>query len=202
MYHTQERMDANSEWSVRPRQIVEAVKNGKRDLLVRTVREPVRALREAPLLDDGLGQNPEAGYRVEDHEDEHRELAPEGADRVAQEAQRDRVGKIDGDHVPGHDERDLRVPDEPSPDDAVAGLEICGAEEVPTPSERVGEEGDYHLPLEEQVRVVVGHLVGDRDGYKRESKCSSERPETDLSSAEDSAQCHEAEIDAEEQQGQ
>src|SRR5215208_4235225 len=36
-------------------------------------------VREPPLLDDGLGQDPEAGYGVEDHKNEHRELAPEGA---------------------------------------------------------------------------------------------------------------------------
>src|SRR5215208_5746239 len=78
-----------------------------------------KAVRQPPLLDDGLGQDPEACHRVEDHQDEHRQLAAQGAFRVAQEAQRDRVCKIDGDHVPGHDERDLRVPDEPSPYDAV-----------------------------------------------------------------------------------
>src|SRR5215210_116539 len=201
MYHTQERMDANSEWSVRPRQIVEAVKNGRRDLLVQTVREPVRALREAPLLDDGLGQDPEAGYRVEDHQDEHRELAPEGAYRVAQEAQRDRVGKIHSDHMPGHYERDLRVPDEPSPDDAVTGLEIGGAEEVPAPSARAGDEGDYHLPPDEPIPLVVGPPLPYRDGYERESVRGSEPPEAPLP-AEDSAQFHEAEVDAEEQQRQ
>src|SRR5215211_4465745 len=81
------------------------------------------------LLDDGLGQDPEAGHRIEDHQGEHRQLAPQGASRVTQEAQRDRVCKIDGDHMPGHDERDLRVPDEPSSYYAVTRLEICGAEE-------------------------------------------------------------------------
>src|SRR5829696_4424000 len=154
------------------------------------------AVREPLLLGDGLGQNPEAGHRVEDHQDEHRQLAPEGAYRVAQEAQRDRVCEIDGDHVPGHDERDLRVPDEPGPYDAVTGLEICGAEEIPTPSKRVGDEGDYHLSLYEQVRVVVSHLVGDRYGYERESVGGRETPETYFSPAEDSAQFHKAEVDA------
>src|ERR671921_2168368 len=161
------------------------------------------AVREPPLLYDGLGQDPEAGHRVEDHQDEHRQLAPQGASRVTQEAQRDRVCEIDGDHVPGHDERHLRVPDEPSPYDAVTGLEIGGAEEVPTPSQRIGDEGDYHLPLDEQVCVVVGHLVGDRDGYERESISGRRPPEISLPSpTEDSAQFHKAEIDAEEEQGQ
>src|ERR671910_2974908 len=59
---------------------------------------------ETPLLDDGLGQAPEAGYRVEDHQHEHRQLASESAYRVAQETQRDRMGEIDCDHMPGHDE--------------------------------------------------------------------------------------------------
>src|SRR5215218_4277077 len=154
------------------------------------------------LLDDGLGQDPEAGHRIEDHQGEHRQLAPQGASRVTQEAQRDRVCEIDGDHMPGHDERDLRVPDEPSPYDAVTRLEIGGAEEVPTPSQRVGDEGDYHLPLDEQIRVVVSHLVGDRDGYERESVGGRETPETYISPTEDTAQFHKAEIDAEEEQGQ
>ncbi len=35
------------------------------------------------LFHDGLGQDPEARYSVEDHQDEHRELAPEGASGVA-----------------------------------------------------------------------------------------------------------------------
>src|SRR5918993_2403732 len=163
----------------------------------------VGGVGEPPLLYDGLGQDPEAGHRVEDHQDEHRQLAPQGASRVTQEAQRDRVCEIDGDHVPGHDERDLRVPDEPGSYDAVTGLEICGAEEVPTPSQRVGEEGDYHLPLDEKVCVIVGHLVCDRDGYERESIRGREPPETSLPSpTEDSAQFHKAEIDAKEEQGQ
>src|SRR5215212_10260291 len=177
MYHTQKRAGTHSEWFVRP-------------------FHRVGAVRQPPLLDDGLGQDPEAGHRVEDHQDEHRQLAPQGAPRVTQEAQRDRVCEIDGDHVPGHDERDLRVPDEPSPYDAVTGLEIGGAEEVPTPSKRVGDEGDYHLSLDEQVRVVVCHLVGERYGYERESVGGRETPETYFSPAEDSTQFHKAEIDA------
>ena len=88
------------------------------------------------------------------------------------------MGQIDGYHVSGHDESDLRVPDKPCPDDAVTGLEFGGAEEVPAPSERVGDEGDHHLPLDDQVRVIVGHLVGDRDGYERVSVCGRESPET------------------------
>src|SRR5215217_8919875 len=119
MYHTREREELHSWWFV-------------------------RAVRESPLPDDGLGQDPEAGYGVEDHQDEHRQLAQEGAGRVAQESQGDRMGEVDGDHVPGHDERDLRVPDEPSPDDPVVGFESGGAEEVPTPAEGVGYEGDDH----------------------------------------------------------
>src|SRR5918993_1798881 len=163
----------------------------------------VGAVREPPLLYDGLGQDPEAGHRVEDHQDEHRQLAPQGASRVTQEAQRDRVCEIDGDHVPGHDERDLRVPDEPSPYDAVTGLEIGGAEEGPTPSQRIRDDGDNPLPLDGQVLVVVGPLVGDRDGYERESIRGREPPETyPPSTAKDSAQFHKAEIDAEEEQRQ
>src|SRR5215212_10247275 len=75
------------------------------------------------LFDNGLGQDPEARYRVENHQDEHRELAPESASGVAQQTKRDRMRQVDGDHVPHYDEGDLRVPDEGGPDDAVAGLE-------------------------------------------------------------------------------
>jgi hypothetical protein len=39
-------------------------------------------LKPSPLLDDGLGQDPEASHRVQDHEDEHRQLAPQSASRV------------------------------------------------------------------------------------------------------------------------
>src|SRR5215211_3347270 len=114
------------------------------------------------------------------------------------------MGEIDGDHVPGHDEPDLGVPDEPRPDDAVVGLEIGGAQEVPTPSKRVGHEGDDHLSLDEQVGVVVGHLVGDCDGYERESVRGREAFETSLSypTGEEAAQPDKAEIDGEEKQGQ
>src|SRR5215204_4089731 len=189
MYHSIERVESHSELSART-------------LVRASRRSDSRAVGEPPLLDDGLGQDPEAGYGVEDHKDEQRELAPEGASRVAQEAQRDRMGEIDGDHVPGHDEPDLRVPDEPRPDDAVIGFEVGGAEQVPTPSEGIGDEGEYHLPLDEQVRVVVSHLVGDGDGHEREGVRGCEPPETYLSSpTQDSAQFHKAEIDAEEQQG-
>jgi hypothetical protein len=103
---------------------------------------------------------------VEDHQDEHQELAPEGSSGVAQKTQRDGVREVDGDHVPRHDQRDLRVPDEARPDDAVARLEARCAEQVPAPCERVRDQGNYHLFLGEQIRVVVGHLVGDRDRHE------------------------------------
>jgi hypothetical protein len=90
-------------------------------------------VRLRPLLDDGLGQDPVARDRVEDNEDEHRKLAEHGAFRVAQEAQRDQVRQVDGDHVPGHDQRDLRVSDKPRLHETVPRLEPNGAEVVPPP---------------------------------------------------------------------
>jgi hypothetical protein len=108
--------------------------------------------------------------------------------------------QIDGDDVPHHDQGYLRVPDEARPDDAVAGVETRGAEDVPTPSQRVGDQGDYHLPLDEQIRVVVGHLVGDGDGYEGERVGGREPPETYFAiPTENSAELHEAEVDTEEQ---
>src|ERR687896_14749 len=77
-------------WSDRPR-------FSRANRRVLPISIPVCALPDSPpLLDDGLGQDPEACHGVEDHEDEHRQLALQDASRVAQEAKRDRVCKIYG----------------------------------------------------------------------------------------------------------
>ena len=90
---------------------------------------------------------------------------------------RDQVREIDGYDVSCHDQRDLRVPDERRINYARLDLVASRAEDIPPPAERVGQVPYYPLPLDEQVRVVVGHLVGDGDRHRREHVSPGEQPE-------------------------
>ena len=127
-----------------------------------------------------MGEDPEAQDGVEAHEDQHRRLAPERSLGVSKEAQGDQVRQVDGDDVPGDDQGHLRVPDERRVHDAYLDLVARGAEEVPAPAERVRNVSDYPLPLDEQVRVVVGYLVGDRDWHERVHVGGRKPPERHL----------------------
>jgi hypothetical protein len=77
------------------------------------------------------------------------------------------VRQIDSGDVPARDQDELRGSDERRTNDAHPDLVAFGAEQVPAPPERVRDVGYDRLPLDEQVRVVIGNLVGDRDGHKR-----------------------------------
>jgi hypothetical protein len=93
------------------------------------------------------------------------------------------VRQVDGDGVPGDDRRNLRVPDERRVHDAHTDLVARGAEDIPPPAERIRNVGDYSLSLDEQVRVVVGYLVGDRDWHERVHLGGCKPPETHLTPA-------------------
>ena len=86
--------------------------------------------------------------------------------------------QVDGDDVPGDDQRNLGVPDERRVHDAYTDLVARGGEELPPPAERIRNVGDHSLSLDEQVRVVVGYLVGDRDWHERVHVGGRKPPET------------------------
>ena len=86
--------------------------------------------------------------------------------------------QVDGDDVPGDDQRNLGVPDERRVHDASTDLVARSAEDIPPPAERIRTVGDYSLSLDEQVRVVVGYLVGDRDWHERVYVGRRKPPET------------------------
>jgi hypothetical protein len=56
--------------------------------------------------------------------------------------------QVDGDDVPCHDQRDLRIPDEHRVHDGGVDLVSRRAEEGPAPPERVREMTDYRLALD------------------------------------------------------
>lgn len=62
-------------------------------------------------LSGGLGEDPEAKNRVEDHQYQHRELAEERLSAVLEQPQDNQVRQIHGDHMSGHDQGNLQVPD-------------------------------------------------------------------------------------------
>src|SRR5919107_514149 len=75
--------------------------------------------------------------------------------------------EVYGYYVSRYDPGDLGVPDECRIDKASVGPVIGGTEQVPAPAERIRDEADEGLPLDEQVGVVVGHLVSDGDRHER-----------------------------------
>src|SRR5215210_8449206 len=82
--------------------------------------------------------------------------------------------QVHGDHVPDYDQGDLRVPDEGRPGKVSVNLIVCGTKEIPTPPKWIRDQSDDRLALDEQVCVVVGHLIGNGDGYKRVDVCRRE----------------------------
>ena len=85
------------------------------------------------------------------------------------------VREVHGEDVSAHDQGDLRLPDWGYVDDADVRLVAGGAEVIPAPPERVGDEGEGQLPLREQVREVVGRLIDERDGHQRVRERPGER---------------------------
>ena len=110
--------------------------------------------------------------------------------------------QVDGDEVPGDDQRNLRVPDERRVHDAYADLVASGAEDVPLPAEGIRNVGDYSLPLDEQVRIVVDYLVGDHARHERAHVGGRKPPETHPTPAKELAELYEAKINGEERHRQ
>ena len=82
------------------------------------------------------------------------------------------MGEIDGRHMAGDDGRDCRVPGKARADDSDVDAIASGAEQIPAPAERIGEERDDVLPLHQQEHQVVRHVIADGDRDQRQGEAA------------------------------
>ncbi|CAB4347234.1 unannotated protein [freshwater metagenome] len=66
-----------------------------------------------------------------------------------------------------HECRDLRVPDRVGAKDRVVDRRLGGAEDVGAVAERVGDQKEARLPLEDEKREVMRNDIGERDRDQR-----------------------------------
>ena len=85
--------------------------------------------------------------------------------------------QINRDYVARYDGGYRRVPGETRPRDSNVDAIAGRAEKVPAAAERVGEEWDDVLPLDQQKDQIVCDVIADGDGYQCEGKsaCDLER---------------------------
>src|SRR5262249_55441969 len=99
--------------------------------------DPTRWSLISPRRDNRLGNDPQAGHRVANHQGDHRQLASQHSLPVGIRLQGDAMREVDRDDMAHDDGADRYVPDGASvdqPDPAEMGFR---AEQVPTEAERI-----------------------------------------------------------------
>ena len=129
-----------------------------------------RRLEGRAALDDGFGEDGEAGHGEEDHQHRHRDLAPNRQATLAKGIEGQHVGQVDGDDVADDDGYDGGVPSEAGADDRDVDPVVRRAQDVPAEAERIGGQGNDVLPLDQDEGEVVGQMIGDGDGNEREGE--------------------------------
>jgi len=108
------------------------------------------------------------------HDRQQPVLRPHGELGLVVEHQRPVVGEGQGGDVADHDQRDLGVPDRRRPDHPVVDRAPRCAEQVGAAAERIGEERDECLALEDEQRQIMRCHVHERDRHERVGKGARE----------------------------
>src|SRR5262249_60976163 len=80
------------------------------------------------------------------------------------------VCEVDGDHVPNEHYSDCRVPREASTDDSNVDPVSRGSEKIPSPAERIGNQRNDVLALDQKEREEVGEVIADCDRNQGKGK--------------------------------
>ena len=129
-------------------------------------------------LRNRLGENAQAHEGIDHHQRSKRHLRAQRSRARVQHRHRLDMGQIDRRHMAQEDGRHGRVPGKARIHDRDIDTVRCGAEQVPTKSERVGRERNDVLALDQQKREIVREVIADRDGNEGEGEIAREHERT------------------------
>ena len=111
---------------------------------------PRRSRRGRPHARLATREQPHPSERVEHHQPEHRELRLERGSPALEHRHSAIVRDREACDVPDHERRDLHVPDRLGRHDREVRREVDRPEEIPATPERVGDQRDDELALDQE----------------------------------------------------